>query len=186
MPGKLSLPSLWTRHRDGATGCGCTGAVTGTVLVSKRGFGSQRAWEACYDVDYSLRFSLVAHRVLWLVPVSRGGWAWLAKGGPVNNLQLFRMYDRFITANAHALSGRARFGPDFYRGDEAINGILMHADRYARDYQKWWRLAESARVELEKRLTPPADDSLQRRNDAVRFCARLGLFTPDGRIEYRR
>ena len=119
-------------------------------------------------MDYSLRFSLVARCVLWLVPVSRGGRAWLAKGGPVNNLQLFRMYDRFKDQESLA-------DYDYRPGNN---------DLWA-NWQKWHGLAERTAAELEKRLVPPADDSLQRRNDAVRFCARLGLFTPDGRIEYR-
>jgi hypothetical protein len=84
----------------------------------------------------------------------------------MNNLQLFRMYQRFK-----------------YRQTTAYGNYRLCGDDLAlANWEKWYDLSQSACEELENRLTPPADDSLQRRNDAVRFCARLGLFTPDGRI----
>ena len=100
---------------------------------------------------------------------------------PMNNLQLFRMYRRFRHTRNDATIRRG-----WDRKGSPNLGIAVDSDKYAREWQKWQTLSEMTREELEKRLTPPADDSLQRRNDAVRFCARLGLFTPDGKIEYRQ
>ena len=74
----------------------------------------------------------------------------------MNNLQLFRMYRKFERARSYAREDRALFGPECKRGYLAIYGIAIDFDRYARDWQKWDRLAESAAEELEKRLAPQA------------------------------
>ena len=85
VPGRgMRMTCRQRRIPHDSMGYGCCGAVTGTVLASKRGFESRCGWEVCYDVDYSLRFSLVARCVLWLVPVSRGGRQGAEYGGPMN------------------------------------------------------------------------------------------------------
>ena len=89
----------------------------------------------------------------------------------MNNLLLFRMYQRFRRWRKHASVCRGydrRGNPDL--------GIAVDSDRYACEWQKWETLSEMTREALEKRLAPPADDSLQHFADAVAYWAQPTLY----------
>ena len=91
----------------------------------------------------------------------------------MNNLQLFRMYQRFRRACECAEESR-RF---YYRQEfHPLMGIAVAKDEYAREWQKWNKLGKSAATELERRLTPPTEGSLQHFNDAVSYWAQPTLY----------
>ena len=112
------------------------------------------------DVDYSLRVSLSVRRVLLVDSVSRCGGVRTEEGGPMNNLQLFRMYQRFKQRQTIA----------------NYNYSVCEDDLALADWEKWYDLSGSACEELEKRLTPPAGGSSQHFNDAVAYWAQPTLY----------
>ena len=81
-----------------------------------------------------------------------GGEPGLDRGGDaMNNLQLFRMYRRFMQERADASDNRRDYfrpGPRCFR-----LGIAVDNDKYAREWQKWNRLSKSAASELDWRLS---------------------------------
>ena len=82
----------------------------------------------------------------------------------MNNLQLFRMYQRFERKQAIASYK--------YRTGGGDNNVWE-------DWVKWCILSLNAAEELVKRLAPPANDNLQHFHNAVAYWTQPTLYECD-------